>query len=62
MGEFATGGYSIQMRTVRDTGTRIEVVVVQRRPGPGDLTTDAFSQPYDILVIPKPNKPIAFVR
>jgi hypothetical protein len=61
LGNRNTGGYSIRITAVKDTGKETEVHVQRSSPRPGDITTQALTQPYDIVVIDKPDKPVRFV-
>jgi hypothetical protein len=54
MGEQRTGGYSVEVTGVRQEGARLTVTVKQTRPGPGAIVTQALTQPYHAVRIPKP--------
>jgi len=61
LGEQRTGGYSIRITKLKSTDTHIEVHVERTAPPPQNDVTTALTQPYDIAVIAKPDKPVKFV-
>ncbi len=61
MGEKNSGGYSIQITQVKDAGAVTEVIVSRISPGARDVLTAVLTQPYDMLIIEKPAKPVKFV-
>ncbi len=61
MGGRNTGGYSIDITHVKDAGKFLEVSVRRMSPDARDVTTQALTAPYDMLVIEKPGKPVRFV-
>jgi len=61
LGNRNTGGYSIRIRAIKDNGQQVEVQVERLSPPPGGITTQALTQPYEMVVIGKPGKPVRFV-
>lgn len=55
-----TGGYSIAIKKVIETGLNIEVSVVITEPGRGCITTQALTSPYIIVKIRKTDKQVIF--
>lgn len=49
MGERSTGGYSIQLQTIRRSGAELIVETVEKSPKPGDVVTQAFTYPRLII-------------
>lgn len=60
-GQQSTGGHSIRIVSVKEAGDVTRVTVERRSPGPGAITTQALTQPYDMLVVDKPAQPVKFV-
>ena len=60
MGEKTTGGHSISVASIRDTGKQIEVAVKRKSPPPGGMSIMVMTQPYCIVAIAKTDKPITF--
>lgn|GEM_PF-4693952 len=57
LGEKTTGGYAVSVTKITETNANMVVTVVQSIPGPGCITTQAASHPYEFVVIPS-RKPI----
>ena len=53
MGEQRTGGYAIEITGVELVGGTLKVAVKQTRPGPGAIVTQALTQPFHMIRIPK---------
>ena len=53
MGEQKTGGYSVEITSVKLEGGKLVVTVKQNRPSPGAMVTQALTQPYHAVKIPK---------
>lgn len=53
MGSKPTGGYAIDIARVRTEGDRIVVEVVETSPGPGCMTTQAFTAPVVAVTVEK---------
>jgi len=60
LGQRNTGGYSIRITAVRDTGQEVVVQVKRTSPPPGAMVTMALTQPYDVVTIAKTRKPVKF--
>lgn len=60
MGEFNTGGYSIEITEIIEKENEIIVKVNKIYPEPGSLLTQALSQPYHIIKTKKINKKVVF--
>jgi hypothetical protein len=60
LGKHASGGYTIQISRIRDTGRRVEVEVDRFSPTRSNSVIEVDTSPYDIVVIPKPTKPVVF--
>lgn len=53
MGEKRSGGYAIEVTGVEVAGGKLKVTVRQTSPGPGAMVTQALTQPYHMVRIPK---------
>ncbi len=60
MGEFATGGYAIEIKDIIEYKDKVTVFVNKTFPEPGSPVTQALSQPYHIVKTKKIYKPIIF--
>jgi hypothetical protein len=54
LGQQSSGGYSIEITSVRRAGTVLAVSVNERRPASGDVTTMALTSPFMAVSIPRP--------
>ena len=52
MGERPTGGYAIRVDSVTRSEGELLVEVVLQAPGPECMTTQAFTQPYEMVSVP----------
>ncbi len=59
-GQKNTGGYSIEITSMKEFDDYIEVNVKEISPGEGCLVTEALSSPYHIVEVKKTNKEIRF--
>jgi len=59
-GEFNTGGYGIEIKQITEGSNSLEVIVEETFPGPNDMVTMAFSQPYHIVKTEKSDKNVTF--
>ncbi|WP_143528822.1 protease complex subunit PrcB family protein [Rubrobacter xylanophilus] len=50
-GEKPSGGYSLSVASARLEGERLVVRLRLRRPGPGEIVTQALTYPYAVAVI-----------
>ena len=55
-----SGGYSISVEAIIETGDRIEVEVREQEPGPRNLVTMALTSPWEAVAFPAPDKPVLF--
>jgi hypothetical protein len=53
MGTKTTGGFATQIVEVRRDGDALAVVVHETTPQPGQLVTEALTQPYSVVLIPR---------
>lgn len=53
LGEKNTGGYSVEVTGVELVNGKLKVTVHESKPGPGAMVTQALTQPYHIVRIPK---------
>ena len=61
MGERATGGYRTRITKIEDHDKRV-VSVQESRPPPDAMTIQALTSPYHVVVVPKTDKAVEFVR
>ncbi len=57
MGEKTTGGYSVEVVKVEELPDKIVVTVKENSPKPGEMTTEALTNPYTVVKI-NSKKPI----
>jgi len=50
-GEHSTGGYAIRITNIKEGNGVLEVSVDEQSPGPGDIVTQAFTQPYHVVKV-----------
>lgn len=62
LGERRTGGYSVEVTSVTISGDTLVVRYVERRPGPGCLTTQALTTPYHAVAVPRVHATPRFER
>lgn len=60
-GEQRSGGFDINIQVVKDTGIRRYVLYQEKAPSSG-LVTMALTQPYHLVVVPKTDLPVVFVK
>lgn len=53
LGERPTGGYAVTVTQVRAEGERLIITAQEHRPGPEAIVTQALTQPYHMVAIPK---------
>ena len=49
LGKLSTGGYSIKIEDVEVRKNKVEVYVSTKSPGRGELVTEVFTYPYDVV-------------
>ena len=52
LGQRPTGGHDIAVQRVARTGGQLRITVLETSPGPGCMTTQAQTQPVDVVVVP----------
>lgn len=57
-----SGGYQLQIEKVTEYADRIEAEVVERSPGASCFTTGAITRPFDVVQVPRRDKPVRFVE
>ena len=49
LGRLSTSGYSIKIEDVKIRKNKVEVYVSTKSPGRGELATEVFTYPYDVV-------------
>jgi PrcB C-terminal len=62
LGERNTGGYDMRISRIAATNDYLYVELTSLRPGPRCLTTQALTQPVDIVRIPRQHPPVMFIE
>ena len=52
-GQHPSGGYSVAVSGVSDEGGKRKIVITHKSPGPGCVTTQAITYPFQIVLVPK---------
>lgn len=60
MGERRTGGHRVRVESVRESGDELVVSVNMEAPGPNCMTTQALTQPYQIVRLPRLEGEVTF--
>lgn len=58
MGARPTGGFAVRITGAAEEKGKLVVSVAERKPGPNDLVTQAFTSPFCIVSVPKSEKPV----
>jgi uncharacterized protein (DUF885 family) len=53
-GQQRSGGYSVEITSIKRVGTVLAVSVNERRPASGDITTQVLTSPFVAVSIPRP--------
>lgn len=61
-GSHGTGGFGIEVTRLAASGDFLYVEVTSTSPGPRCFTTQSFTEPVDVIRIPKPHPPLMFVE
>lgn len=61
-GSHGTGGFSIEVTRLAASRDFLYVEVTSTSPGARCFTTQAFTEPVDVIRIPKPHLPLMFVE
>jgi hypothetical protein len=62
LGQRNTGGYDITVSRIASTNDYLYVELTSLRPGPRCFTTQALTQPVDMVRIPRQHPPVVFVE
>jgi len=60
MAQKTSGGYMINIDSITESSKGLTVNVIESSPGKGCTVTDALSQPYEIVKIPKTKEKAVF--
>jgi hypothetical protein len=60
-GQQPTGGYSVRILEVDESGNQVEVRAKLQSPGPNARVTQALTQPYAVISLPKTQKKLRLV-
>lgn len=60
MGERRTGGYAVQIHSVRVEGGELVACVLLHEPPPDGATTDALTQPHHVVAVSGADEPVRF--
>lgn len=60
LGQRSSGGYSVSIEEVLETGDAITVTLTTTRPGRNSIVSQALTSPYAIQAIPKNDKNVIF--
>jgi len=55
-----TGGFAVEITDVRVGADAVNVVAAFRKPEPGENVTQAFTYPYDLVLVPAVDLPVMF--
>ncbi len=53
LGARPTGGYAVQIEGARAEKGKLVVTLSERKPGPSDLVTQAFTAPFHMVAVPR---------
>lgn len=56
-----SGGYAVEIQSVNETATALEIQVKHTEPLPGQIVTEALTYPYDLIIVENKELPIQFV-
>jgi hypothetical protein len=62
LGQRPSGGYGVSVRDLRLEGGDVILLLEERQPGPGDITTQALTSPWLMLRVARPNLRAAWIR
>jgi hypothetical protein len=57
-----SSGYRIAIESVTEFADHIEAEVVERSPAPGCVTLTVITRPFDVVRVPRRDKPVKFVE
>jgi len=61
MGERRTGGHEIEVTRVERAGSGLAVHYRSKSPNPGDMTSQALTQPFHLITLARDDGPVVFV-
>ena len=61
MGERPTGGYAIEITRIERTDHGLSVHYRTSRPDPSAIQTQALTQPFHLVTVPRVDDPVTFV-
>jgi len=61
MGERPTGGYAIEVTRIERTAQGLTVHYRTSRPDPSAMQTQALTQPFHLVTVPRVDDPVTFV-
>src|SRR5215467_7875722 len=61
MGERPTGGYAIEVTRIEGTAQGLSVHYRTSRPDPSAMQTQALTQPFHLVTVPRVDDPVTFV-
>jgi len=61
MGERPTGGYAIEVTRIERTDHGLSVHYLTSRPDPSAMQTQALTQPFHLVTVPRVDDPVTFV-
>jgi hypothetical protein len=62
VGSKSSGGYSVDITGVQDSGSSIVISYKENKPGPDDVVFLAFTEPYHIIKTDKSSKTVVFYK
>ncbi len=60
LGSRNTGGFSINIESIVELDTQVNINLLEQVPGGGCVVTTALTQPYQFLIMSKIDKPVIF--
>lgn len=61
LGQRSTGGYEIEITRVERADSRLGIYYRSRSPDPGAILTQALTQPFHVIKLPRDDGPVVFV-
>lgn len=61
LGEKNSGGYGIEISSIQETDSCLEVYIKEEAPQPGGAYTTALTQPYHLVKLPLTGKEVMFM-
>jgi hypothetical protein len=60
LGPISTGGHTVEIGDIKKTGKKAVVSATHLKPGPGTMTTQAFTYPFAMKAVPKLPQTVTF--